>query len=235
MTTTTVATTTTTEPLADTRDMFAVHALFRREFGLSPGLVRAVAADDVPRTTLVAHHIGLVGDLLKDHHAVEDKHLWPRLRVRGTQEVALIAFVMEEQHKAVHHGLLRTIDALACWRESASARHRDALAETIAQLLPLMKEHLAAEEERAVPFIQKYITAAEYSAVGRDAMAAIPPEDFPVLFGMLMYETAPAVIDAIVSQMPVEVQGSIRDLAAKAYAAHARDVYGTATPPRATE
>jgi hypothetical protein len=214
--------------------MFAVHALFRRELGLSPGLVRAVAPDDIQRTTLVAHHIALVGGLLKEHHAVEDKHLWPRLRVRGTQEVTSIVRVMEEQHNAIHHGLLQMIDALNRWRESGSARERDALADNIAQLLPLTREHLAAEEERAVPFIQKYITASEYSAVGREAIASLPPDDFPVLFGMLMYETAPAVIDAIVSQMPVEVQGGIRELAAKAYAAHARDVYGTTTPPRAT-
>jgi hypothetical protein len=233
MTTTAATTKTTSEPLADTRDMLAVHTMFRREFGLSPGLVRAVAADDLPRNTLVAHHIALLAALLKDHHACEDKYLWPRLRVRGTQETASIAHLMEGQHEAIHHGLLQVTDALECWREDVSGRARDALADTIAQLLPLMREHLAAEEERAVPLIQKYITAAEYSAMVREAIAATPPDDLPVLFGMIMHETEPAVIDAIVAKMPAEVQGSIRDLAAKAYAAHARDLYGTATPPRA--
>jgi hypothetical protein len=213
--------------------LFAVHTLFRREVGLSPGLVRAVAGGDMPRTTLVARHIALLGGLLMEHHAIEDKHLWPRLRVRGTQESASVARVMEEQHEAIHAGLLQLMDAVERWRESASARARDDLAETIAQLLPRMRDHLAAEEERAVPLIQKYITAAEYSAMGQEALAGAPPDDFPVLFGMIMYETAPAVIDVIVSQMPAGIQGSIRDRAAKAYAAHARDVYGTATPPRA--
>jgi hypothetical protein len=234
MTTTTGTTTTTSEPLADTRDMFALHTLFRREVGLSPDLVRAVAGGDMPRTTVVAHHIALLCGLLKEHHAIEDKHLWPRLRARGTQETASVARVMEEQHEAIHDGLLRVTDAVERWRESASARARDELAETVAQLLPLMREHLAAEEERAVPLIQKYITAAEYSAMGEEALAGAPPDDFPVLFGMIMYETAPAAIDAIVSQMPAEIRGSIRDRAARAYAAHARDLYGTATPPRAT-
>jgi hypothetical protein len=141
---------------------------------------------------------------------------------------------MEEQHEAIHHGLVQVTDALERWRESASARARESSAETIAQLLPLMREHLAAEEERAVPLIQKYITAAEYSAMGQEALAGAPPDEFPLLFGMIMYEAAPAVIDAIVSQMPTEIQGAIRDRAAKAYAAHARDLYGTATPPRTT-
>lgn len=43
---------TANEPLADARDMFAAHTLFRREFGLMPGLVRAVAdGDKAPRVT----------------------------------------------------------------------------------------------------------------------------------------------------------------------------------------
>jgi hypothetical protein len=226
--------TTTSEPLADTRDMFAVHTLFRREFGLSPGLVRAVTADDMPRATRVAKHLSLLGGLLAAHHAAEDKHLWPRLRVRGTQEIAAVVLMMEEQHRAIHTGLLEVTDAAESWRKSASARARDALADTLTELLPVMAEHLAAEEERAVPWIRKYITAAEYAVMVREAIAEIPPNDFPVLFGMMMYETAPAVSDTIVSRMPAEVQGSIRDRSAKAYAAHAWDLYGTATPPRAT-
>ena len=49
--------TTVNGPLADARDMFAAHTLFRREFGLMPGLVRAVAAGDTKRSALVADHV----------------------------------------------------------------------------------------------------------------------------------------------------------------------------------
>jgi len=33
-------------PLADTRNMYIIHMVFRREFGLLPGLVRSVAQRD---------------------------------------------------------------------------------------------------------------------------------------------------------------------------------------------
>ena len=51
---------------------------------------------------------------------------------------------------------------------------------------------------------------------------------------MFMYETAPEVIDMVVAEMPAEVQPVIRDLAANAYAAYAKELYGTATPARVT-
>ena len=50
----------------------------------------------------------------------------------------------------------------AC-RDSASADARHALAGVISQLLPAMSEHLALEEERVVPLIEKYVTQAEYA------------------------------------------------------------------------
>ena len=61
------------EPLADARDMFAAHTLFRREFGLMPGLVRAVAAGDTQRSTLVADHVTMVSGVLEGRPCLR----WP--------------------------------------------------------------------------------------------------------------------------------------------------------------
>jgi hypothetical protein len=44
--------------------MFAVHAMFRREFGQMSHLVRAVAAGDTQRATLVTDHIALVSGVM---------------------------------------------------------------------------------------------------------------------------------------------------------------------------
>jgi Hemerythrin HHE cation binding domain len=224
----------TDEPLADASDMAAVHTMFRREFGLTPDLVRGVPAGDKQRVTVVADHIGLVSGVLHHHHSGEDKHVWPRLRERCPEEIASVVAVMEEQHEAIHKGYLQVEDALGAWRESASAEARDALAGVIDQLLPLLNEHLALEEEEVVPLIEQYITAAEYALVPQEGFAAIPQDKMPAIFGMIMYEGAPEVIDRIVSEMPAEIQPIIKDLSANAYAAYAEQVYGTATPPRVT-
>src|SRR6185437_10485860 len=117
--------TTTSESLTDTREMFAAHSLFRREFGLSPGLVRAVTAGGMARAALVTRHLDLLVTVLTVHHAAEDEHLWPRLLACGTQEIRAIARVMEEQHKAIHEGLVHVTAAAESWRASASAHARD--------------------------------------------------------------------------------------------------------------
>jgi iron-sulfur cluster repair protein YtfE (RIC family) len=222
------------EPLADARDMFAVHTMFRREFGLMPGLVRAVTAGDKQRTLFVADHVALVSKVLDLHHSGEDKHVWPRLRERGTAEIASIVGVMEEQHGVIHHGLLQVAAAVESWRDSASVQTRDDLAGAVSQFLPAMQEHLALEEERVVPLIEKYITAAEYALLSQEGNAEVPRETLPTIFGMIMYEADPAVIDTIVAEMPAEIQPVIKDAAAQAYAGYAQQLYGTATPARVT-
>jgi hypothetical protein len=222
--------TTINEPLADARDMFAVHTMFRREFGLMPGLVRAVTAGDTRRATLVADHVALVSGVLDVHHSAEDKHIWPLLRDRCPQECAPLVDVMEHQHHAIDTRLLQATEAARAWPDGASAGTRDALADAVDRLIPVTREHLALEEERVVPLIEKYITKAEYAVLAQEGAAHVAPDKLPTALGMVMYEAAPAVIDMIVAEMPAEVQPVIKDLAATAYAAYATELYGTAAP-----
>jgi hemerythrin-like domain-containing protein len=225
---------TLSEPAADPRDMFAAHTMFRREFGLMPGLVRAVTPGDKPRATLVADHIALVSGVLSQHHAAEDRHIWPRLRERCPKECGPLVDVMEDQRHAIRSCLLQVSTALPPWRDSASARARGALAGAIDRLIPVITEHLALEEERVVPLIVKHITDAEYAAQAHEHAAHIPPDKLLTVLGMIMYHGDRVVSDLILAEMPVEVQPTIKDLAVQAYAAYATDLYGTATPPRAT-
>jgi hemerythrin-like domain-containing protein len=213
--------------------MFAVHTMFRREFSLMPTLVRAVVANNTPRIAVVGDHVALVSSVLRLHHQAEDEHVWPLLRQCHDGEVASLIDVMEEQHRAVQDGLLQVTGALYGWRESGSAEAREALVGAIDQLLPVMDEHLDDEEQRVVPLIEECLTASEWGRVAQEATAETPPDKLPTAFGMLMYESDPAVIDMVVAQMPAEVQPVIKDVASQAYAAHAKELYGTATPPRA--
>ncbi|MEU4475200.1 hemerythrin domain-containing protein [Micromonospora sp. NPDC023888] len=222
------------EPLADARDMFAVHTMLRRELGSAPDLVRGVGDGDQQRTAVVASHVDLMNALLAQHHSGEDKHIWPRLQERVPEEIAPIIGVMEEQHDAIHRCYEQVNEALGLWRANASAVTRDALADAIDQLVPILWEHLALEEERVVPLIGKYITAAEYRLVAGEGGEEVPPELLPVIFGMLMYEGAPDVIESIIAEMPPEAQPGIKQLASQAYAGYAEKVYGTSTPPRVT-
>jgi hemerythrin-like domain-containing protein len=226
--------TTLDESLADPRDRFAAHRMFCREFGLMPDLIRAVTPGDKERVTLIADHIALVSSVLSQHHVGEDRHIWPRLRKRCTQECGPLVDVMEDQHRAVHTCLLQVRKALQPWRDSASADAQGALAAAIDQLIAVITEHLALEEERVGPLIVKHITEAEYAVLAHEHAACIPPGRLPTVLGMVMYHGDHAISDMILANMPVEVEPIIKDLAVQAYAAYATDLYGTATPPRVT-
>jgi hemerythrin-like domain-containing protein len=222
----------TTESLADARDMAVVHTMFRRQFGLMPGLVRAVAAGDSTRAALVADHIVMMSDGLATHHQGEDDQIWPRLRERCPADCAPLVDVMEEQHRAIHDRLGQVKEAARSWRHTAPAGARDALAEAIEPLLVVISEHLALEEERVVPLIEKYLTQSEYALAARESAAAVDPGELLIAFGTTIYDGGPGAMEVMMSHVPAGQRPAIEERATRAYAAYAEKLYGTATPPR---
>jgi Hemerythrin HHE cation binding domain len=225
--------TTLDDSLADPRDTVAAHMMFRREFGAMPDLVRAVTPGDRQRAALVADHVALVSGLLSQHQAGKDTHIWPWLQKRCPQEYGPLADVIESQQQAIRTCLRQVSKALQPWRDSASARARGALAGATDQLIAVITDYLALEEQCAAPLMAEHITDAEYAALAQEQAAHVPPGKLPAVLGMIMYHSDPAASDMILAQMPVEVQAAIKDLAVQAYAAYATDLYGTPTPPRA--
>lgn len=226
---------TTTEAPADPADMYAVHDVFRREITLEPGLVRAVAAGDVARAETIARHIELVHGMLHHHHGTEDKHVWPKLHERGTDDVDRIVDVMESQHQQVDRLNTDINVALTAWRDSADPELGASLADTLTELSRVLREHLTLEEVEVLPLITKYLTAGEWNEAVSDAASTTDPTDLALMFGLVIYEGDPAVVDEIVGNLPEDVRPVIRDIASAAFAEHSQRIHGTTTPKRSTE
>lgn len=218
----------------DGREMLMLHDSFRREFGLMPGLVRGTAARDRERAQVITAHITYVSTILHHHHHGEDVHVWPLLAERCAAQCAPLVELMEAQHEDIAR-IGREIDeGLRAWA-AAAAGPREALAAALVRLIPVLRGHLAAEEEHVVPLMERHITAAEWNEIVEKEAADVDPASLPLGFGMLMYEGDPEVVDAAIATMPEQVRPVIRELAAQAFAEHSRLVHGTATPPRSTE
>jgi iron-sulfur cluster repair protein YtfE (RIC family) len=215
--------------------MRLVHDMFRRECALMPRLVRGVAANDLVGARVITGHIEIVSAVLRQHHQGEDELVWPLLLERCPEEVAALLELMESQHNEIEKIASEIDTATQAWRESAGFEARDALAGALDRLLPLLNEHLSMEEQRVVPIMERYITAADWNRVVETEVADADPEGLPLAFGMLIYEGDPEVIDKVISNMPPEVRSVIRELATQAFALHSELVHGTATPPRSTE
>ncbi|WP_328356224.1 hemerythrin domain-containing protein [Streptomyces sp. NBC_00445] len=175
---------------ADSRDMYAVHIMFRREFEALPALIRGVAAHDRARTQIVADHVALMVDFLHVHHRGEDDHCWPKLASRGPQDVAPIVELMQSQHKIVDAVLQDAERQTATWRASGTVGDRDALAATIDGLLSPLFEHLDTEEKNILPLIDRHLTADEWADVGNKSLVNVPRSKVPVLFGMLLQDAS---------------------------------------------
>jgi hemerythrin-like domain-containing protein len=229
------ALTTSGERYFDGREMLMVHDMFRREFGLAAGVVRAVAPGDHERTQLVAGHVETVATALHHHHGGEDEYVWPMLMARGPADVAPLVGEMETQHQGIAGALTQVDEALATWRDSATVQCRDVLADAIDRLLPLANEHMRTEERTVVPLMEKYITAAEWNRTIQAVVADVDPQILALSLGMSMYEGDPDIVAITISNMPADVRPVIREVATQTFAAHSELIHGTATPPRSTE
>jgi hemerythrin-like domain-containing protein len=214
-------------PGVDTREMIAVHSAFRREFGLAPALVRAVAPGNLRRAQVVADHLELLGAFLHHHHVGEDRLLWPKLLERVPADLAPTVELMERQHEAVHEVIEEMTATLVRWRTGATEADRDQLADALDRLHTLLVEHLAAEEQHILPLAAGSLTAEEWGELGEDGMASQPRNKLPMIFGMIMKDGDPEVIRGMLANAPLVPRLMLPFVGPRAYARYARRVHGS--------
>jgi hemerythrin-like domain-containing protein len=215
-------------PYANTKGMYAVHAIFRREYALLPRLIRGVAAEDTGRARVVADHVRLLNLVLHSHHSGEDVTLWPRLLERASRDADPVVRLLEGQHDNLDVLLDKAGACLDAWTDGAGGPDREALATVLEQMVVALYEHMGLEEKLALPLFERYIFASEWDVMVAHSANSIPPESIPVVVGMLMYESG---LDSV----PAELREPLGELAPKAYAAYCEQVHGTPAPPRSTE
>jgi hemerythrin-like domain-containing protein len=212
-------TVTSTTERTDTWDMIVVHRVFRREFRLMPALVRAVRPGDTARAEILAEHLANVAGALHHHHTGEDEMVWPLLLERAQMHTELINR-MEAQHERLHAPLARIEEILPRWRSTALATDREELAEVIAQASVALDEHLADEEQEILPIIERYLSPAEWNAVGERGRATLPKGRMALVFlGALLEEATPEEEKRFLADLPVPARLLWRLAGKRTYAA----------------
>jgi hypothetical protein len=139
---------------------------------------------------------------------------------------------MGEQHHAIAAAHDEAVQRLGDW--CRFGRDGEGFATVLDDLVQVLTEHTALEEKAVLPLAEKYVTAAEWSQVGRHGMDTFQKRLLPLAFGMLMYEGDPAVVRRTLSNVPPAARLLMPIIAPRAFSRHARRVYGTATPPKIT-
>lgn len=226
----TIARPTTRTAVGAGAEMKTIHSAFRRELRLAPGLIRCVEHGDLLRANQVATHLDLLDRFLHHHHTIEDDLLWPKLLDRVPVEIAPVVELMEAQHATVAHLLERTQSLRARWRKDADSSRAAALAGIHTELHGALVEHLDAEEQHVMPLVEACITHKEWAEIGKAAQRGTPVKDGPRMLGMLAYDGDPEVIREMLGAVPAPMRGIVLAMGHRAYAKHARRVYGTPTP-----
>ncbi|MEV5148869.1 hemerythrin domain-containing protein [Streptomyces sp. NPDC052727] len=217
----------TTSDRADVRDMLVVHNAFRQAYEKAPDLVRDVAPGDTGRAKTVADHLQLIEDFLHLHHKGEDELLWPKLVERAPSELSPTLHLLEEQHVEIDKLMSEISSLLTTWRGDANTADGEKLAHSLGLLGSKLEDHLKLEEEEVLTQVDQYLTAKEWHQLGDHAINGLPKSKLPIVFGMLAELAEPAVVTLMLSSAPLVPRLIMPLLGPRAYAKHAKRVYGT--------
>ena len=188
----------------DTRDMLAIHQVFRRELPLAASLVRGCPDGDTARAAQVAAHVTLVTDFLHIHHHGEDEVLWPALAAAAPDEADLVAR-MEADHGAISAAMDLVATTLSAFAADPTPAHRGAAAEALDALTAVALGHLDLEEAEVLPLSERVLSVEQWAALGDHGRAALPQEHAFTIFGMILEDLPPEGRSMMLGEMPPPV------------------------------
>jgi iron-sulfur cluster repair protein YtfE (RIC family) len=216
---------TPTAPRPNTREMIAVHNVFRRVLGDLPRLIRATTPRDTVRAAVLADAYSEFAIGLHHHHTGEDELLWPLLMARLDADKGVVLRA-EEQHEQVHELLDRANAQVVAYRSSATEAARDALAKTVEELDAALREHMADEEREILPLVEAHLTVAEWARLGERGRAGIPKDRLLIQLGWILDGLPADDRKAFLRHMPLPARMAWRLVGQRRFEAERRAVYG---------
>ena len=221
-------------PMADSRDMFVIHDMFRREFEAIPALVSKVSEGDGAQVAIVADHVTWMVRFLHTHHEGEDLLVWPKLLERGPAEIDPLIHTMEAQHEGLAHALDDLGVKAADWRTTSTAPEQGALAGAATELLLRITEHLDLEERKVLPLIDKYLTEKEWKQIGGHGLKMMSYRQLKVAFGMILNESTPEQVEIMRHTIPLVPWTLFSHVGPRAYVKYAERLQCAAVPALST-
>ncbi len=187
-------------PRPDVSDMYAVHGVFRDTLGAAPRLVGGISPDDEERVALIANYYDNVLSFLEAHHGGEEALVFPLLRERCADQLALVE-QMAEQHEKALRLRAEARASLAAWPAGDAASQRaaeDALEALHAQLLT----HLDDEEAHLLPLAEANLSPEEWGALPGHGLGHFEGDKIWLIIGLIRQRMNDEQRAAMLENMP---------------------------------
>ena len=205
-------------------EMRIVHNAFLWGYRKAPQLVRGVPAGDIERSQYVGTWLGDLDATLHVHHDGEDQLLWDKLEQRAPT-CALHVGQMRAHHAKVQALLDEAAPLLASWRASADPETGERLADAYERILAVLEVHLRREVVEVVPVAEKVMTQAEWDALGKHAMGAVPTSRLLPQLGMLLAASSPEERKEFLPHIPGPVRALYRVIGRRQYEKQYRTLF----------
>ncbi len=202
-------------PRPDTADMVAVHNALRAALAAGPGRVRGVAAGDAERRALIADYYDNVLWFLGVHHNGEEELVFPRLRQRCPDAVALVDTMEAQHHEVVQ--LLEDADASRAAWASGDGAAQATLADQLQRLHDATVEHLDQEEEALLPLCAGSLTPEEWGELPGHALSQYRGDKVWLVLGLIFEQRTPEEQAHMLSEMPPPVSQMWRDVGSDSF------------------
>jgi iron-sulfur cluster repair protein YtfE (RIC family) len=180
--------------------MYPVHNVFRDTLGAAPRLVGGVAEDDGSRRQMVGNFYDNVIAFLHVHHRGEEELIFPLLRERSSENLALIDLIAG-QHHDIDELVSQSTSLLDQW-DKADGGAKLQCAQTLEALGDAMTKHLDDEETELLPLCSVTMTEPEWGALPGHAMAAFGGDKIWLILGLIRERMNDLQRDRMTAHMP---------------------------------
>jgi len=160
------------DPAPDTSDYRIVHRAMRVDLHrLAAVAGQLVERPDPQRLRLLRWYLGGMSAEIRNHHTVEDDHVWPLLASLGAGADLLEQLV--DDHERLD-GLLARAEVLA----SAPAATPE-LETVLGELATFIAGHVDQEDREVLPRLEQHVSVEDYAALQRHFRGSLSPRLLP--------------------------------------------------------
>jgi hypothetical protein len=200
-----------------TKEMLAVHRVFRRESALMLRLVQAVPGGDTGQAALIAQGFRDYQLGLHIHHTGEDTLVWPLLLARADLDADMV-LRMEPEHQLLARSMGEVDRALPAWEAAPSAATAGPVLTALSTHTDVLHEHLTDEETNILPLIEEHLTVAEWAKLGEHFAKTAPANKRLFFLGALLEEADPEESDIMLAALPAPARLAWRLIGRRQYA-----------------